>query len=1276
MPAERMGIGRRVWRIGLLFVLVAVLAAALGARFFGPGLLREIVVLEAERQLGLQFRFSALRLTIVPARLAVDDLEVLDGRDTLLTARGVSFDLAVTRSLWDGAWIGDLAIDEPAVRITDAERLWQRVAPTFEKPATGDTGEESFRPRTLRIRSASIDVGWPREDLRGEIRELSLEARLGGILRPRFEFETAARVAAIRRGMRLDLDKLAIRGKTSPRGFVLDSLIVDGATGPLRAAGALEDGRLRGKLDWLPNLDPIFALLPEAGIVRGNGVIAATIAGTPAAPEAIASLSANHVRIDDVEFSGTGRLTTKGDSWKLDDATAEIFGGRAVGKAHGALKPRVPFEAQAKFTAWQPATFVRLFKVETPLRGDWSGDARIAGDLFGDDLHGGGSFTLAKGAERLAGTASFAVAKERVEVEGSLGSGAENQLRARYRTIHDADVAGDVEVRSNRLAAFAPFVGLDLEGRGRAQARFQGTVHKPSFGGDVELEDVAVLGIPLGAVRGPFEITGDGIASKQLEIADGELVASGSVAVTESQRNELRATLKRFSLARARAAVGVAGIAIPEIAGTADGTVQLSGPWRQPLFRSQTEVRDLLVAGEDGGAGRIAVARDEASWSADVDLKRGDGASLRFRGTRAKDGGLAGQVVAKGFRLEKIAAIHRELPTARGRVELAADLSGTETRPRGAGKLAVSGLELGEGGLGDGEFRLTADGTELAVDGGAAGIHLAASVAAAAPNAYRARFTWRDFEVGPFLSSAIALQITSSGEGELAGDRARPLEKGTARIARLSVGRAAERLELEGPAVVRIANGAIDLDEGALVGSGQRIVAGGHWSGGDSRFHATLAGDLAVLESLSTDVASARGRIDGKLEASRSGAAPWRFRGDAELADGALDLSLLVATTDVHAKLAIEDRKISVSTLGGKVGGGDFGVHGTIVLDGEWDLAWKLDQASLGVPSWIDYRAGGHGKIGGPFAKPLLEGEIEIDQAIYDRTIEWAEFLPWFRKQTRAAPASRPLPFDVHLHVVADGGVFVDNNLAKAEMRSDMTITGGAKSLGLDGTIDVLSGEFTFRRRRFTISSGLVRFHDDRPTNPDLAFSGETRVSTRDEEYEITVQVSGTADDPRIEFRADDPSLTENDVLALVTFGRTVAQLQSQGAGIELGEALALTAGPRGEQVEKELHTLIPVDRIEIEPSFSRVNGTSEPRLSVAKDLTERFSAVIGSGLGNERSQDVALEYQLTRKFSLQGIWESATKNDAGAFGANFKFRAPFRTAPRFSLIPGTSSRR
>jgi translocation and assembly module TamB len=202
-----------------------------------------------------------------------------------------------------------------------------------------------------------------------------------------------------------------------------------------------------------------------------------------------------------------------------------------------------------------------------------------------------------------------------------------------------------------------------------------------------------------------------------------------------------------------------------------------------------------------------------------------------------------------------------------------------------------------------------------------------------------------------------------------------------------------------------------------------------------------------------------------------------------------------------------------------------------------------------------------------------------------------------------------------------------------------------------------------------------VLFDRRRAFNPTLEFRGETTVDSGNESYEIQVRVSGTTDAPRIEFTADDPTLTENDVLALVTFGRTVAQLQTQGAGFELSEVLAVTAGPRADVVEERIYGLLPVDRIEIEPTFSRSTGTTEPRLAVGRDLTRGFRAELGTGLGSERRQDVTLEYRLTPRIGVQGTWESQTKSEAGAFGGEIKFRYPFRTLSRFSLLPAPSGK-
>ena len=1252
-------------------LVVAVAALSWSARFVAPRILGDALVREVERGLGLDVHFSTLRVTLVPLRLSIDDLVIEEAGESLLSARHMEFNVAAWRSIWRGAWVGALTVERPVLSAKDAPALWRRLEPRLTAPSGTPTDESPFRPRIIEIRDAVLDLGSPRDDVKLEVRDLSVQGRVRGLLRPAFEFETSARCVISRHGQRLGLDSVAIRGKVSASRLLLEALTTEGAGGRIRAAGSLEGNTLAGQLDWRPVLDPIFALIPEAGVVRGSGTISAKIGGTLDEPEVDAALHAERVRIQDVEFSGDGRLRSRGRTWTLDDAAADIFGGQARGRAHGSVTALVPFEAEARFTGWQPATFVRLFHVDTPLIGDWSGDAKISGDLFGDDLTGGGKFALAAKGETLNGTASFTVAKERAEVEGTLTSNGSTALRVRYRTTHEREIAGDVELRTDRLSRFATFVGLALEGAGKGEAKFLGTPAEPRFAGNVDFTNVTLLGIPVGSARGPFEIGSKGVSSSHFEIADGEIIAAGRVAVTPKQENDATVSLQSLELRRLRSAAALRFGDVPEMAGTARGKVQFTGPWSALRLAYEGDVADLAVAGEEIGSGRVSFAGGAEQWSGATSLARKDGATVEARGKRALGGDISGHVAMNGIRLEAIAPLHRELPELRGIAELRGDVVGTVARPKGSADLTVAHVAVGDVSLGEALFRLTSDGGDVTFDGALGGTHANGKIAVAPPYAFRASVRWTDFDAGPLVAKPAGVQIVSSGEGEIAGDRDRPLNRGGFHIARLSFGRGSTMLSLDSPATVVVANGALDVTNAVLTGNGQRIVATARWSADEARFRATLGGTLSFLESLSKEVVSSRGVVDAELEGSRRADADWRYRGRVNLSKAAIDLALLEATTDVTASATIEDRSVTLNTFEGKIGGGNFRFAGGLVLGGDCNLDWTLRDANLGIPSWLDYRLSGHGKIGGPLARPRVAGEVEIDQAIYDRKIEWAEFLPWFRKQTRASPSLSNLPIDLDLHVFADGGLFVDNNLTKTELRGDVRVRGGASPLTVDGTVEVVNGEFSFRRRHFDITSGVVRFHDERPAaNPALAFSGETRVATRDEEYQITVQVTGTADDPRIQFSADDASLTENDVLALVTFGRTVAQLQSQGAGIELGEALALTAGPRGEQLQNEIHTLIPVDRIEIEPSFSRVNGTTEPRLSVGKDLTERLSAVIGTGLGSERAQDVSLEYKLTRRFSLQGLWESQTKNDAGAFGANFKFRAPFRKLPRFSLLP------
>ncbi|MGH7818361.1 MAG: translocation/assembly module TamB domain-containing protein, partial [Candidatus Binatia bacterium] len=590
--------------------------------------------------------------------------------------------------------------------------------------------------------------------------------------------------------------------------------------------------------------------------------------------------------------------------------------------------------------------------------------------------------------------------------------------------------------------------------------------------------------------------------------------------------------------------------------------------------------------------------------------------------------------------------------------------------PKGEARIRLQALEIAGRTLDDASLRVALGDEQLSLEAASGSAwRLNGTSGIRAPYAFDARAEWQDVEVAPFVLPRARLEIRSSGRGTLRGTAAAPVGEGDVVIDALSIGRENLRIASGKPIAVRFRNGVIELPEAVLEGEKERLVIRGR-VGAESEVLAEGTGSLALLETIVPGVASARGEVALKVRAMHGTGEAWRLYGGARFHDGALDLGFLVGITDLAGEVAFDERRADVRNLTGSLGGGDFLVEGTVGFDEGWNVGWAVRDANLGVPEWLDYRAGGNGRLVGAFVRPALAGEIEIAQAVYDRRIEWAEFLPWFRRQARRSTRGAAVPVDLDLRVYSDGGLFVDNNLAEAEMQGSLDVRTRGDSVTWSGRIDVLTGEFTFRRREFTITSGSAQFVERRPLDPDLEFRGETTVVTGEADYEISVHVGGTAERPRIEFTADDPALSENDVLALVTFGRTVAQLQAQGAGIELTEVLALTAGPSAATVEERIYSLIPVDQIEIQPTFSRTTGTTEPRLRLGKDLTDALRALVSTGLGSERQQDVALEYQLTPRISVQGVWESQTKSQAGAFGGDLKFRIPFRGFERFSLLP------
>jgi autotransporter translocation and assembly factor TamB len=270
------------------------------------------------------------------------------------------------------------------------------------------------------------------------------------------------------------------------------------------------------------------------------------------------------------------------------------------------------------------------------------------------------------------------------------------------------------------------------------------------------------------------------------------------------------------------------------------------------------------------------------------------------------------------------------------------------------------------------------------------------------------------------------------------------------------------------------------------------------------------------------------------------------------------------------------------------------------------------------------------------------------------------------RRLRPAAPDEEPVVvvlLDLRVH--APDRVYIDNNLAQIELRADLRLRGEARQPSMTGSLRLLSGELVLRGNTFTVLAGTIDFRDRFKLNPVLDMTAEAEIDSGEDVYTITMRVTGTGEEPRVEFSADDPNLSQNDVISLVAFGKTMAQLQRSAGGTAAADVLAFV--PTG-STEENVRELIGVDRFEVGASQASDSNAIEPMVTIGKNLGERLRGFVTTTFGVEQRRIVQLEYRWSRRVSVVGSWESETESQAGAFGGDVRFRYEFRRLP-FSLF-------
>ena len=791
-------------------------------------------------------------------------------------------------------------------------------------------------------------------------------------------------------------------------------------------------------------------------------------------------------------------------------------------------------------------------------------------------------------------------------LDGSKLTLADSHLESRFGRLRlqgDTDLAGWLDpdaAASAHLVADADALDLAIL-LGRPE--LAGAV-----GGKAEVEATHLAGTDLGDSQARVSLALAKSSIGRLEIAGGELRGSYDRgkwtlerAVASSSAGRLTAKgsgdLERIASLDANLEVSdlaaLAVIGSSPASGQASAKLALSGPWKAPTGSLELEARQLRAANLDLGTVSLR-ARSTGIDRYRVEPFVVDGPTVQLRSDgpillRRFEGAV--QVDRAQLRLSE-----REAVALTGRVS-----------PGRLGNVRVEIARLSLARVGDWLGAQQPLGGELSGS-------LRADGALPRP-ALSGHLSWQSPKLGDMEIDSASVDLSTSGALLAADGRivAAGQDRLRARLAlpwspRIDLGRALERPET-----------LFELD-------GQDL-------------------DLAIVQEFApSTLRRVVGAADLRLSL-RGGMPEPGLSGELTISNAACDVPALAQSFGpLDARLVLDRDALRIDHF--TLREGDRGLaklSGELLLSNlrpdSADLALAIDDFPVRWQTTLQTHAFGNVRLRGPLDSLSAEGQVELrglryslaggtDPLLGEVTIRDSS-LPEKRKLAGAEETSKY--YDrarAQLKVLIPNDGRVQGQGANLEIAGELLASkdpGGP--LRVTGAIDTQKGSYRIRGKTFIVEQAHVAFVGRPDLDPDL----DVRAMHRVRDIRVYALVRGRASSPSVQLTSD-PPYPQDDVLALLLFGKTRDELGQQQAG-QLQSAIAGTAGAAAlDSLSTRLGLDIPIDTVEVDNGQSNGQTTVGVGGYVTQDIFVRY----GRGVGADSESNVQVDWRFHKPWSVE----------------------------------------
>ena len=584
--------------------------------------------------------------------------------------------------------------------------------------------------------------------------------------------------------------------------------------------------------------------------------------------------------------------------------------------------------------------------------------------------------------------------------------------------------------------------------------------------------------------------------------------------------------------------------------------------------------------------------------------------------------------------------------TARATVQAALDASANLT---GEAHAAFDGVVAGGVTLGRGRIDATARdrGFRAEIDFPEAKVRAVATGQIDAQQVLEAQGTLADFPL-TVLARALLPETTAEGALSARATARVPLKDprrgdGTLTIdpVRFTVG--GEQWRNREPIEVRWTADGLRLPNVQLAGNGGVITARGTLaqSGAlDARVDGRLP--LAMLPALQPAILEGGGTLEIALRATGSVGAP-ALTGDGTIRKGSILLrDRPEALRDLEARFSLSNQGVQLQEATANMGSGTVRARGDAALDawrvGAYRVRVTAKSVALSLLEGLSAAWDADLELAGVGREARLRGDVNLVRGVYTKELS---LLPLLLSSRRDAAAEEGgLPLRLSLRVRLDDNLAVRSRTVDIRATGRLNVEGTAARPAISGSITSQDGRVQFRSHDWTVTSASVRFTDPRRLDPYLEVIAQSRIR----DYDVTLHVTGPSSDVKVELTSQ-PRLARDDLLALVAFGSTRAELADSPGAVVLGEA--------GKIIARDLFGFDPASSNLRVSSGSATDSPTTKHTWEGEDPARTYPSRNASG---ERKQSVRVEYRL-----LDPLFLSTEYDLDGGYGADLVFRFRFR---------------